>query len=114
MKFLDQLLGKKWGRKILMITIIDLITISLILFFNWSKITYNPAGFVQESIKTILSLTVIYFIIEYQKYSTEKNKTLFVFKNFLRFQIIRNLSLIVKKLEILKTNPQELNSLKSR
>lgn len=98
MTFFKNILGGKWRKRILILFIIYVILLLWPTIFFFEQIRFNAATFTQEWIKSISSISVIFLLLEYQKFIFELNKKKTFCKELLNRKIIVPLNTILSQL----------------
>jgi hypothetical protein len=103
MNFLKSILGVKWQRRLFLLIVIYLILLFWPTLIFYAQINFEPAAFVQEWLKSVCSISIIFLVLEYQKYLFDLSRR----KNACRDTIERK---IINPLQEFLNIPKNWNS----
>jgi hypothetical protein len=111
-QFFVWLLGKRWRSKLLVWALIymALIVVPNIIFYR--DIQFNPAAFTQDWVKTILGLSFLYLVLQFQNYHAERNKKIFHLNRILLHEMILPMERILNCLIHIREEEHFISTLK--
>lgn len=96
MNFLKSILGGKWQKRLFVLILIYLILLFWPTFIFYNQIKFQPATFVQEWTKSVCSVSIIFLILEYQKYLFDLNRRKNACRDAIERKIINPLQEILR------------------
>lgn len=100
MKIVEDLFGKHWIRRLLLFLLVYSLIICWPLVVFYKDIRFNPAAFTQDWVKTVIGLSFLFLVLEYQKALFEIRRKNAVLRDILQRDLLTPVSAFMYQLQV--------------